>query len=71
MQLASALDKIGRATSRIPMEVNPAVSQLFIENPLKAFGRRGGGSMMQLLSTHPPVEDRIRRLEEMAYGPMN
>jgi heat shock protein HtpX len=71
MQLASALDKIGKATSRIPMQVNPAVSQLFIENPLKAFGRRGGGGMMQMLSTHPPVEDRIRRLEEMAYGPMN
>jgi heat shock protein HtpX len=65
LRLASALAKIGQATARIPMEVNPAVSQLFIDNPLKAF--RGGG-LLNLLSTHPPIEDRIRRLQEMAYG---
>jgi heat shock protein HtpX len=67
LQLASALDKIGRATARIPMNVNPAVSQLYIDNPLKAFGRRGG-SAMSLLSTHPPIEDRIQRLTDMASG---
>jgi heat shock protein HtpX len=65
MQLASALAKIGEATGRIPMKVDPAVSQLFIDNPLKAL--RGQG-MMNLLSTHPPIEERIARLREMAYG---
>jgi heat shock protein HtpX len=65
LKLAAALQKIGQATSRIPMEVNPAVSQLFIDNPLKAFRRR---DLMSILSTHPPIEDRIRRLEDMAYG---
>jgi heat shock protein HtpX len=65
LKLASALEKIGQATARVPMKVNPAVSQLFIDNPLKAFGRR---DMMSILSTHPPIEDRIRRLQEMASG---
>ena len=66
LSLARALDKIGTAGGRIPMEVNPAVSQLFIADPLKAFGRRGGGRG-GLFSTHPPIEERIRRLEEMYY----
>lgn len=69
LQLASALRKIGAATERIPMQVNPAVSQLFIANPLKAQGRRSGASQLsRLFSTHPPIEDRIARLEEMHYG---
>lgn len=65
MQLASALEKISAGTSRIPMRVNPATSQLFIDNPLKAVRGRG---MMRLLSTHPPVEERIDRLQKMAMG---
>ncbi len=65
LHLASALNKIGAATARVPMRVNPAVSQLYIENPLKAI--RGQG-FMKLMSTHPPIEDRIRRLQEMAGG---
>ena len=48
------------------MRVNDAVSQLYIENPLKSNFRRGGGGIMKLLSTHPPIENRIRLLEEMA-----
>jgi len=64
--LASALNKLGVATARIPMEVNPAFAPLYIENPLKAFGRRGG--FMSLFSTHPPIEDRIERLTQMASG---
>jgi Zn-dependent protease with chaperone function len=50
--------------------VNPAVSQLFIANPLKASARgRGGTSQLaKMFATHPPIEDRIARLEEMAYG---
>lgn len=66
LQLASALAKIGQATARIPMRVNPAVSQLFIENPMKALGARD--MLSKMFSTHPPTEDRIARLQEMAYG---
>ncbi|MGA7226721.1 MAG: zinc metalloprotease HtpX, partial [Acidimicrobiia bacterium] len=51
MMLASALEKISNGTARIPMKVNPATAQLFIDNPMKAL--RGGGGMMRLLSTHP------------------
>ncbi len=63
--LASALEKISDGASRIPMKVDPAHSQMFIENPLKAV--RGGG-LMKLLSTHPPTEERIQRLTDMASG---
>lgn len=65
LQLASALQKISAGTSRIPMNVNPATSQLFIDNPLKAVRGRG---VMKLFSTHPPVEERIQRLTDMAMG---
>lgn len=65
LQLASALSKISAGTSRIPMRVNPATSQLFIDNPLRSI--RGGG-VSRLFSTHPPVEDRIQRLQDMAMG---
>jgi heat shock protein HtpX len=69
LQLASALAKLGAGTSQVPMQVNPAVSQLFIADPLKAFRRvRGGGGMMSLFATHPPIEDRIERLQAMAAG---
>jgi len=72
LQLASALDKIGQASQRIPMDVNPAVSQLFISDPLKALqgGRGRRRSVSRWFSTHPPVEDRIQRLQDMYYkGP--
>jgi heat shock protein HtpX len=65
MILASALEKISAGTARIPMNVNPATAQLFIDNPMKAV--RGGG-LMKLLSTHPPTEERIERLTMMAQG---
>ncbi|MGH8946449.1 MAG: zinc metalloprotease HtpX [Acidimicrobiia bacterium] len=65
LNLARALEKISAAAERIPMRVNPATSQLFIENPLK--GLRGGG-MMRLFSTHPPTEERVERLTNMAMG---
>lgn len=64
--LASALEKISAGTARVPMRVNPATAQLFIDNPMKAL--RGGGGMMRLLSTHPPTEERIERLTRMAQG---
>lgn len=63
LQLASALAKIGEATGRVPMRVDPAVSQLFIDNPLKALRGRG---LMTMMSTHPPIEERIERLRRMA-----
>jgi heat shock protein HtpX len=66
MVLASALEKISMGTARIPMNVNPATAQLFIDNPMKAL--RGRGGMMRLLSTHPPTEERIFRLTKMAQG---
>ena len=68
LALASALEKIGVATARIPMNVNPAFAELYIENPAKAINRRG---LTRLFSTHPPIEDRIRRLREMASTSAN
>jgi heat shock protein HtpX len=65
LQLASALAKISAGTSRIPMRVNEATSQLFIDNPLRAVRGRG---MSRWFSTHPPVEERIERLQNMAMG---
>ena len=61
--LASALGKLDTAASRIPnpaAENNPATAHLFIVNPLH------GRSMDNLFSTHPSMENRIRRLREMA-----
>ena len=46
------------------MKVNPAVSQLFIADPLNALNVRN--SLGRMFSTHPPVEERIARLEAMA-----
>jgi len=65
LQLASALEKISAGTSRIPMNVNPATSQLFIDNPLKTVRGRGA---MRWFSSHPPAEERIKRLTDMAQG---
>lgn len=69
LALASALQKISVGAQRHPMQVNPAISQLFIGDPMKGFGGRGGGRQMsKMFSTHPPTEERIARLERMA-GP--
>jgi heat shock protein HtpX len=57
--LARALEKLEQATSVRPLPVNPAVAHLFIVNPLK------GVSFGGLFSTHPPLEERIRRLRSM------
>ena len=64
LALASALQKIEQY-SKLPMPVNPAVSQLFISDPMKAFSRDGVG---KLFSTHPPTKERIRRLRQEASG---
>ena len=60
--LASALKKLDIASKRIPLDVNPATAHMFIVNPLR------GGGMASLFSTHPPMDDRIARLEKLAYG---
>ena len=58
--LASALRKLERGVSARPMEVNPSTAHMYIVNPLK------GGGIRTLFSTHPPMDERVRRLEEMA-----
>jgi len=61
--LASALRKL--AADREPLEAaNKATAHMYIINPLKD-QKRGGGRMAALFSTHPPIEDRIKRLESM------
>ena len=63
LALASALRKLERATQAIPSQTaQPAFAHLYIVNPLS------GGTLAGLFSTHPPIEERIRRLEEMAGG---
>ena len=62
--LASALRKIG-AASGIPMRsANNATAHLWINQPSRVQGE-GMGPLEKLFSTHPPIEERIRRLEEM------
>ncbi|MBI1871148.1 MAG: zinc metalloprotease HtpX [Chlamydiae bacterium] len=58
--LANALRKLQGYTQRRPFQANPATAHMFIVNPLSA------GSMLKLFSTHPPLEERIARLEAMA-----
>ena len=60
LSLAKALGKLEVAAQRIPMEANPSTAHMFIVNPLR------GGGVLSLFSTHPPIEERIARLEEMA-----
>jgi len=65
MALASALNRLELGSQRIPMEMgDPATSSLFIVNPFKA------GFMAKLFSTHPPMDERIRRLRDMDRGRM-
>jgi len=58
LSLAKALKKIHDYVERVPVEVNQGTAALFIENPI--------GSIGQLFSTHPPTEERIKRLVEIA-----
>ncbi len=61
LALASALRKLERATQAIPSQTaQPAFAHLYLVNPLS------GQSFTTLFSTHPPLEERIRRLEAMA-----
>ena len=59
--LAKALVAIHDSARRAPMQSNPALSSLYIGDPSGGFG----GKMLQLFSTHPPVEERIKRLRKI------
>jgi heat shock protein HtpX len=59
--LMSALKKLDAYSRRIPMDASPATAHMFIVMPLG-----GGGALLKLFSTHPPIEERVRRLERMA-----
>ena len=57
--LARALEKLEMGSEMRPMQVSESASHLFIVNPLNA------GAMARLFSTHPPIEERVRRLRNM------
>ncbi|MBW2992385.1 zinc metalloprotease HtpX [Candidatus Woesearchaeota archaeon] len=58
--LADALEKIESASMHHPMRLgSQATSSLFIANPFR------GGGILALLSTHPPIKDRVKKLREM------
>jgi len=62
--LISALQKLGAYNKRIPTTtISPSTSALCIVKPLF-----GGGTLASLFSTHPPLEDRIATLQEIASG---
>ncbi|MFZ3071613.1 MAG: zinc metalloprotease HtpX [Thermodesulfobacteriota bacterium] len=63
LYLAEALKKLGYYNKRIPMQnANEATAHMFIVSPLS------GGALLKLFSTHPPIEERVRRLEAMVYN---
>ncbi len=57
--LAGALEKLSVASHAVPLDANPSTAHMFIVNPLS------GRSLMNLFSTHPPIEERIARLRGM------
>jgi len=60
LALANALKKLHMGVAAIPMEANAATAHMFIVSPLT------GGGLMSLFSTHPPMEERVKRLEELS-----
>jgi len=59
ISLAKALGKLHKGVQMMPMDANPATAHMFIVSPLS------GGGFLTLFSTHPPIEERIKRLESM------
>jgi heat shock protein HtpX len=57
--LARALEKLTMGSERVPLDASPSTAHMFIVNPLT------GRSLMNLFSTHPPIEDRVARLRSM------
>jgi heat shock protein HtpX len=62
LDLASALQKLNAAARRVPMRIVPSYAPLAQVDPLQAYGR----GVLSLFSTHPPVAERVARLEAMA-----
>jgi heat shock protein HtpX len=62
LYLAGALKKLQVKSQQIPMQANSATAHMFIVSPLH------GGGFTKLFSTHPPVEERVAKLEAMVYG---
>lgn len=60
--LASALGKLQAGAERVPMDPNPATAQMYIVNPFASFHGRG---ITKMFSTHPPMDERIRRLRAL------
>lgn len=61
--LATALEKLERTATLVPVEASPATASLFIVSPLS------GGGLMGLFATHPPTKERARRLRSLAGLP--
>lgn len=57
--LSRALLKLQQASRYLPMQVSPAASHMFIVNPIS------GRALLSLFSTHPPVEERVKRLQKI------
>ncbi len=62
LALASALEKLHRGPNRMNLNKRPETAHLFIVNPLS------GKGITSLFSTHPPVEERVKRLRKMVIG---
>ena len=60
MGLANALVKLEHASQYVPSTASPATAHMFIVNPLN------GGGLMSIFSTHPPIPERVNRLEAIA-----
>ncbi len=65
--LAEALERLEAFANRIPADVDPNQASAYIINPLSA-NARGRGGMGKLFSTHPPTEERVRRLRQGAWA---
>jgi len=59
--LARALEKLGAASQRVPLDASPQTAHMFIVNPLT------GRSLASLFTTHPPLDERIARLRGMRF----
>lgn len=63
LSLANALLKLERSAEKIPMlNASPSTAHIFIVNPLR------GSGIMKLFSTHPPISERVERLQSIAMG---
>jgi heat shock protein HtpX len=59
LYLANALEKLHTRSRSVPLNAQPQTAHMFIVNPLS------GKTLANLFSTHPPIEERIKRLKEM------